>query len=212
MEFLYTSYTGDNSDLILAISSMYLKPGFRVADVTYGKGVFWRKVDLTQIELSASDIKTCAAKYDFKKLPYEDAVFDVVVFDPPYCHNPGQMIVNDNYQNAETTKGLYHNDIVDLYSAGMVEAFRILKPGGMLWVKCKDELESSYQRWSHIEIYDLARQMGFFGKDLFILTQKSRPIVQHKNQQHARKNHSYLWIFQKLAQRDLKQVMKMKIF
>jgi len=203
MALTFTSEVGDNSDLIAHVAEMYLKPKWKIADVTYGKGVFWRNIDKSKYNLSASDILTVPPFLDFRKLPYKDGEFDCVVLDPPYVHNPGKLIVNANYKNAETTKGMYHNDIIQLYVEGMKEAFRILRIGGLLWVKCKDEVESSFQRWSHIEIYAHAIGLGFFAEDLFILTQKVKPIVQHKKQCHARKNHSYLWVFKKPDAREL---------
>ena len=198
MPFLYTAYTGNNDELIKAVANFYLKDGDTVADPTFGKGVFWKKIDTTKYKFFPSDLKTCPqAPYDFRKLPYETGTFDAVIFDPPYCHNPGNMMINDNYQNKETTKGMYHNDIIKLYLEGIMEAKRILKNEGQLWVKCKDEIESGFQRWSHTELKEIAEKLGFYTKDFFILVQKMNPIVQIKIQQHARKNHSYLWVFKK---------------
>ncbi len=75
---------------------------------------------------------------------------------------------------------------------------RILKPGGLLLVKCQDEIESARQRMSHIEIHDIAvHELGLTVKDLFVVTPKTKPVVQFKRQRHARKNHSYLWVFRK---------------
>jgi hypothetical protein len=192
---------------------MYLSPNARVADVTYGKGVFWKKVQLDEYEFFPSDILTCpTAAYDFRNLPYDDATFDCVVLDPPYCHNPGRMIGDANYKNVETTRGMYHKDIMHLYRDGMAEAYRVLRIGGMLWVKCKDEIESSYQRWSHIEIYGNALDLGYFAKDLFVLTQLSKPTIQHKKQQHARKNHSYLFVFKKPNTREERELLRFGIW
>lgn len=195
---IVTCLIGDNADLFAEVSRLYLKTGDAVADVTFGQGVFWRKIDLKNIKLYPSDIQTMPDfAFDFRSLPYGSGVFDCVVFDPPYMHNPGKPAVNKNYQNAETTKGLYHKDIIDLYVQGMAEAHRILKPKGFLFVKCQDEIESGRQNWSHIEIFDVAKTLKFYAKDLFVLLQKRKPIQQHKAQKHARKNHSYLWVFQK---------------
>lgn len=208
-DFLYTSHTGNNDDLIKEVSKLYLFDKAKIADVTYGKGVFWKKVDLKQYDFHPSDLITVpTALYDFTKLPYKSKTFDVVVFDPPYAHNPGKMMVNDNYKNSETTKGFYHKDIIDLYKKGMVEANRILKENGTLWVKCQDEIESSLQRWSHIEIFNIAlNELNLIPKDLFVLTQNKKPFVQH-TQKHARKNHSYLWIFSKLNDKSFKNYYK----
>lgn len=205
---ILTGIVGDNSDLIKVVSSMYLKEGDRIADVTYGKGVFWRKIDLSKYKTYFSDIITGPEYYDFRELPYEDRYFDCVVLDPPYTHNPGKLIVDANYKNRETTKGMYHKDIINLYMDGMLESYRILKVGGYLWVKCKDEVETSLQRWSHMEIYNHALSIGFYATDLFVLFQKSPPILQHKNQKHARKNHSFLWIFKKPTIKEDKKMEK----
>jgi len=195
---IYSSVCGNNDLLINQVVEFYVRAGSKIADVTYGKGVFWRKVNLKDYIFHPSDILTCPkTPYDFRALPYKDEAYDVVVFDPPYVHNPGQLIVDANYKNRDTTRGMYHDDILDLYASGMREAWRVLKQGGQLWVKCKDELESSTQRWSHIELFLIALELGFYAKDLFVLTQTHNPIVQFKTQQHSRKNHSYLWVFEK---------------
>jgi hypothetical protein len=199
---VYTAHRGNNADLMVDVCRLYLKPGSKVADITYGRGVFWRKFDLKTIAFHPSDKLTCPkTPYDFTDLPYKDGEFDVVVFDPPYAHNPGNMLVDSRYRNAETTRGFYHDDIIELYRKGMTEGRRILKPGGLLWVKCKDELESSVQRWSHLEIASLALSLKLYVRDLFILVQSSRPTIQH-TQQHARKNHSYLWILESVKTSD----------
>jgi hypothetical protein len=199
-QFVYTSTKSNNDELIKNAAIIYLKDGQKIADVTWGKGVFWKKIDLNKYDFHKSDlITTPETQYDFRHLPYKDNDFDHVVFDPPYVHNPGRLIVDANYQNAATTKGMYHKDIINLYREGMIEANRILKSDGKLWVKCKDEVESSKQMMSHIEIYDIAcKELKMIVEDLFVLTQLQDPIVQHKEQKHARKNHSYLWIFSKL--------------
>lgn len=196
---ILTCIQGTNADLFLTVYNFYCNPKHRIADITWGKGVFWSKIKHAPDLLFASDLKGGEGifDFDFKKLPYENGYFDRVVFDPPYMHNPGKPIVNNSYQNKETTTGFYHKDIIELYSAGMREASRILKPKCYLFVKCQDEIESSKQYWSHIEIYEIALKLGFYAKDLFVLHQINKPILQHKNQKHARKNHSYLWVFEK---------------
>jgi len=195
---VFSSIVGNNADLIYEVAKLYLRPGDRIADVTYGKGVFWRKIDTSKYEMFVSDLLTVPERlYDFRNLPYSDNYFDVVVLDPPYSHNPGYMIVDANYHNRETTKGFYHDDIIRLYRDGIIEAYRVLKPGGLLWVKCKDEIESGIQRMSHTDVRICAEDVGFFIQDFFVMVQSRRPVVQHHRQLHARKNHSYLWIFKK---------------
>jgi hypothetical protein len=82
-----TCIPGTNADLFPIALGMYVKLGAKIADVTYGKGVFWRNVNIASYNLHPSDIQTGV---DFRHLPYADASFEAVVFDPPYM-NGGPM-------------------------------------------------------------------------------------------------------------------------
>lgn len=206
---VYTAHTGSNADLIVEVGKLYIEDGALVADVTYGRGAFWKKTDTSRFKLHLSDIqpqvKTCphsrvrVKKLDFRKLPYRKGSMDVVVLDPPYVHNPGQHVTDKRYNNAATTAGMYNADILALYEEGMREAHRVLRTeGGRLFVKCKDEVESGVQRWSHVRILEAALAMGFVARDLFVLIPSSRTTSNRwENQIHARKNHSFLWVFEK---------------
>jgi hypothetical protein len=134
---------GNNADLIREVSALYVGRGDRIADLTFGLGVFWRRTP--HLDVVGSDIVTVPERpYDFRSTPYEDASFDIAVLDPPYIHNPGKQVTDSRYQNAATTRGLYHADIRELYRGGIKEAKRIARK--QIWVKCKDEIESGRQR------------------------------------------------------------------
>ena len=197
-EPVFTCVQGDNADLIAAVARLYLPKGCRVADITYGRGVFWQKVNLADYRLHKSDKITCpSSPHDFRQLPYKACFFDVVVFDPPYAHAGASMRVEPCYQIASTAGGLSHRDIIEGYEHGMGEATRILKPAGTLWVKCADEIERALQRRSHMEVFQIAQGLGLIDQDLFVLMQATPPVTNGRRQQHARKNCSFLWVFRK---------------
>jgi hypothetical protein len=200
---------GNNSHLIAEVASLYLRPGMVVADVTFGKGVFWQKVDTTKFDFRPTDLchDDPKKRFDFRQLPYESGTVDVVALDPPYMHRPERLLSGDPYRQtldrryrSHLTTGYTHADIMRLYRVGMAEACRVLRPrGGQVWVKCKNEVESGRSCWSIVELYQAAEGLGMFGRDLFTLLPTAwrarRP--RHGKQRHARKWCSYLWVFER---------------
>lgn len=79
-DLVFSAYVGTNDEVFPFILSLYVEPGSTIADVTYGKGVFWRNVPQGVYNLLATDI---VDGIDCRDLPYEDASLDCVVFDPP---------------------------------------------------------------------------------------------------------------------------------
>jgi hypothetical protein len=195
---------GNNSDLIAAVAKLYLPDDDGlVADITWGHGVFWRRFNgRRRFTLMGSDIRSdlpgVSMVADFRRLPYADASFDVVVLDPPYTHC-GHFINNHRY-GAALTDHMRHPQIMELYRQGMTEAKRVLRPGGTLWVKCKDEVDAG-QHWAHITLHNIALELKLRPDDLFVLAPRPAPTRRWPTQRHARKTHSYLWIFRKVRGR-----------
>ena len=70
----------------------------------------------------------------------------------------------------------------------------MLKPKGILALKTQDEIESGKQVWRH---FDLRFLWGFKLIDLFVVTMIGKPLMRHKHQKHARKNHSYFMVYRR---------------
>ena len=209
MSEIGTVVHGNNADLIAHVARLYAPEGTRIADLTYGKGVFWRKTPHLHSTLVGSDILTVPDRaWDFRDTPHDDESFDVAVLDPPYIHSPGRHVTDSRYRNAETTKAMLHKDIRHLYCAGMREALRIVRSdGGQIWVKCKDQVQSGLQRWAHCEMLADALSLGLIGRDLFVLVPSSTtPGGRWDVQHHARKRHSYLWVFERPQNRLRAQI------
>lgn len=188
-ETVLTATVGDNGDLFPKILSLHVPEGSVIADVTFGKGVFWQNVDTSKYVLKASDLMD---GIDFRSLPYEESSLDALVLDPPYMHD-GETVhksLNKNYRNNHqpTTS---HASVIRLYAGGILEATRVLKKKGVIVVKCQDETESGKQRLSHAELIRLLELLGFEIVDLFVLVQDKVPLMRHEYQKSARKNHSY---------------------
>jgi hypothetical protein len=184
-----TAQIGTNADLVPDILSLYVPEGSIVADVTFGKGVFWRNVDTSKYVLKPSDLMD---GIDFRSLPYEEGSLDALVLDPPYMHD-GKTVhksLNKNYRNNHEPN-TSHASVIRLYAGGILEAARVLRKKGIIIVKCQDETESGKQRLSHVELIQLLGLLGFEVIDQFVLVQEKQPIMRHSYQKSARKNHSY---------------------
>lgn len=189
--------SGDNSDLLRACADLYLTPEDRIADLTYGKGVFWRKCP--ELNVTASDLETVPERpYDFRCTPYGAGSFDVAVLDPPYIHSWSTHQTEARYRGS-TTHAQGMAQIWELYAEGMREACRIVRSGGRVLVKTKDTVESGRQRWSHIHLAHVGEQMGLYLRDLLLL--QTAPPCERRwagtPQKHSRKNISYLLVFDK---------------
>lgn len=183
---ILTGQRGNNSDLFPNILALYVTEGSLIADVTYGRGVFWANVDVSRYELKKSDLQD---GIDARHLPYPPQYLDAIVIDPPYMHGGATVkaSINKCYKNENGS----HESVIRLYGAMILEAARVLKQKGVAIIKCQDEIESGQQRLSHIEITTLLEIFGFAILDIFVLLQTTRPVMRETYQKTARKNHSY---------------------
>jgi hypothetical protein len=209
-ELILSAYVNGNDAVFPKIMGLYVRPGSVVADVTYGKGVFWRNIPKATFKVKGTDIQHGV---DCRKLPYKNEELDCVVFDPPYMHTPGgtahtstHAAFETHYRNNGTgnqTTSKYHEAVIDLYRDGGREAYRTLKPNGVLIVKCQDEVCANRQRFTHVEIIQAYEAIGFIAEDLFVVVRRNRPGVSRMVRQvHARKNHSYFLVFWKKTGRN----------
>lgn len=202
-ELVFTSHIGTNDELFPQILALYVAPRSKVADVTFGKGVFWKRIDKTRYNVLATDIQSGT---DCRRLPYENGSIDCVVLDPPYMHTPGGT-AHVNHQNFESyyrnnsNGGLtkkYHEAVLELYFQAGREAFRVLRDQGIFIVKCADEVCANQQRLTHVELINEFSNTGFIIEDLFVLLRWNKPgLSRVLRQVHARKNHSYFLVFRK---------------
>ena len=197
---------GGNAEVFPQVLALHVPPGAVIADVTYGRGVFWQRVALEDYVVLTSDIQTGV---DCRALPYGDASLDAVVLDPPYMeglfrretsHMAGggsHAAFRGRYSAGSATASgpKWHDAVLDLYLRAGAEARRVLRPGGVLIVKCQDEVSANRQRLTHVELIN-GLAADFDCRDLFVVVRPNRPgLSRVKRQVHARKNHSYFLVF-----------------
>lgn len=204
-----SAHLGTNAEIFRQILGLHVPVGSIVADVTWGKGAFWTRVDPGQYEVRGTDIQTGV---DCRDLPYSDGEIDCLVLDPPYMeglfrksedHLAGSgshAAFRERYSDSTATKSdsepKYHDAVLDLYLRAGKEAKRVLRNYGILIVKCQDEVSANRQRLTHVELINAFEADGFYCKDLFVVMRQNKPVVARMvKQEHARKNHSYFLVF-----------------
>ena len=207
-----SAYVGNNADVFPKVLRLHVQEGWKIADITYGKGVFWRKIRTDKYDFYPSDI---ADGTDCRSLPYEDESFDCIVFDPPYMegffrdgnstkagagtHNAFRDHYSNGHEAPKHGGGKWHAAVVELYEEGGREAHRVLRDRGVFIVKCQDEVSANRQNLTHVEVINAYSEVGFFCKDLFVVVRSNRPgMSKVLKQVHARKNHSYFLVFVKM--------------
>ncbi len=186
-----------NAELIRDVAELWLSRSLRTLDPTYGKGTWWK--EWRPHILRTHDIANDGV--DFRNVPYNSISFDQVAFDPPYVsvggrETSGMKDMQRRYgmdRTPKTPEGLQH-----LIDQGMKECVRVLRPGGVLIMKCQDYVASG--KLFPGTFYTLEHAINVLELELvdrFEHIGNPRPQPLGRQQVHARRNLSTLFVFRK---------------
>lgn len=140
---------------------------------------------------------------DSENLPFEDSSMKSIMYDPPF------IIAGKTYKNSKEGSTLMtkrfegytnYSDLKKNYYNSLKELYRICDKGGFVVMKCQDTVSGGKQYFTHAMIMQMAINIGFYPRDLIVLTNKVRINsfgTKWKKQEHARKYHSYFWVLEK---------------
>lgn len=192
-----------NEEGFARILSLYARPGQTIVDPTFGHGRFWKNVSLGQYKVATSDL---ANGIDLRHLPMEPDTVDMVVLDPPYRYTPQKNKRHEDTPGHGQVDGLYNlqqakltstEAVLDLYVEGFEEAWRVLRHGGFLVVKCQDTVQDGQNIWVHCILMQEAERLGFACRDILIVAPKAVLGTRWTRQRHLRKAHSYFLVLRK---------------
>ena len=195
-----SSINYDEQELIRDILYLHARNKRIDVDPTYSIGNFYKdgvpqpthKFD--KFPQTADTIESCA-----ENLPLNNSSQEVIMFDPPFViggelHDgikDGSSIIAKRFSSFQS-----FDELKEMYAGSLREFYRILKLNGIVIFKCQDVIVSAKNHFTHCWVMYEALNVGFYPKDLFVLLAKNR-ITDGREQQHARKFHSYYWVFQK---------------
>jgi len=195
-------WTGEDSELLERMLDFYprSKPKL-ILDATVNGGRFWRHSKRAVIGLDISRVHRPSIVADNTAMPFGGASFDVVVYDPPHIPNQGR----DKQKDFNTRFGLglrspkeHGYSFAHLYPPFAREAFRVLRPEGILLCKIADYIHNHRYQWAHLDFIQAATAVGFCPCDCIVKVRKG-PIIDPKwvTAHHSRRRHVYWLVFRK---------------
>ena len=199
---LASVWTGEDAELLEKLLSFYpRKRPKRILDATMNGGRFWRGSKRPVIGMDIEPAHRPAVVGDNTKMPFRAVFFDVVIYDPPHIPNQGR----DKTKDFNTRFGLGLRSpkekgytFAHTYPPFVQEAYRVLKPEGILLCKITDYIHDHRYQWAHVDFVQAASAVGFRPCDCIIKIRKG-PIIDPKWKvaHHTRRQHCYWLVFRK---------------
>jgi hypothetical protein len=197
------SVYNSNYEVIKNIMSLYNIEQFDL-DCTYSRGLFWKNLPQPKIKTDLVPITDDTIQADSEHLPFEDGSMKSIMCDLPFVicgksyksNKEGSSVIAkrfEGYVNYTDLKRNYYNTLKELY--------RVCDKDGFVVFKTQDSVSGGLNYFTHIMVFNMAIELGFYPRDLFILVAKMRIHsfgAKWNKQEHARKFHSYYVILEKV--------------
>jgi len=165
-------------------------------DVTYGRGIWWRR--FVPEPFAFHDLALDGV--DFRSLPYADASWEAVCFDPPYVPRQGiappTRVEDANYRERyglNVSRG--PAALRALIADGLAECARVAR--SWVLVKCCDYVNGRQFHLGHLFVINEGERLGLRVHDLIVHAAGPGPGgEQIKTVKRTRRAHSYLVVFE----------------
>ena len=194
---------GEDSELIDLMLNFYpRKKPQDILDATVNGGRFWKGLSWKVIGMDIDPRHHPDVVGDNTDMPFGNATFYVVVYDPPHVPNQGK----DKSKDFSTRFGLTLKSPKEegysfafLYPPFVKEAYRVLRRGHPALQDCRLRSWTSLPV-AHIDLIEAAKVVGFCPCDCIVKVRQG-PIIdpRWKKRITVRRQHCYWVIFRKSA-------------
>ena len=189
------SVSKNQTEILSNILRLYIHTATFDCDLTFSIGNFYKRIPIPQNRFDQyPQMNDVLPLEDALSLP--DNCYKSVVVDLPFIVRDGvkeNSKIGQRFSSFDSTEGLFKaNDMM------LSLAYRLLKPKGFLIMKTMDFCFGGKQHWVSYYVQQKAHQIGYKLVDTFILISPTKIFSnQGLVQRHARKYHSYFFVFQK---------------
>jgi hypothetical protein len=192
-----------NFEAITNIMKLYGIEQFDL-DCTYSKGAFWKDLPQPKFKSDIYPVNESVVRASSENLPFDDNSMKSIMYDPPFLitstkthktNKEGSSIITKRFEGYSN-----FNELKSNYFKSLKELYRICDEDGYVVFKMMDTVSGGKNHFTHVMVMNMAQHIGFYPKDLFILTASNRINSfgsKWLKQMHSRKYHSYYFVFQK---------------
>ena len=192
----FISVYENDTEMLEAISQIFLKGKPFELDPTFSKGNFYKKFPEPKFKSDLVPQREDVVECDCRNLSYiQSGTIKSICFDPPFLFRP-RKAKNDDVICARFSYFKSFEELIKMYYESLKEFYRVLETRGYLIFKCQDMTDGKFYD-THIEIIKMARAIGFSLRDIGLLVIKNKIIPKAKKQNCLRKVHSYYLVFRK---------------
>ncbi len=199
---LASVWDSEDAELLERMLSFYPRtPPKRILDATVNGGRFWRGSARPVIGIDIDGRHKPTIVADNARTPFRDGIFDAIVYDPPHVPNQGKDRTKDfNVRFGLGLRSSKENGytLSHMHPHFLREAYRVLKPEGILFAKITDYVHDHQYKWAHVDFIQAANEVGFQSCDCVVKVRKG-PIIdpKWKTAHHSRRQHCYWLVFRK---------------
>ena len=204
---------GNSAACLQDIFAVHFGAAEVVADVTWGKGRFWRwpadgHPPRTIVGLDADTRGGADVRADYRFVPLKDKSVDVLIFDPPFIFTPGirRIVGAKRFFLGSPEKVRFNEDDriqrpknpseLTVHTLGVMEEARRVARMGVVF-KGQDLIVDRPHWWSFAVMLEILKRFGILPEDMLIQVSPAPRLndPRWKRQFHFRRRHAIYLVY-----------------